>query len=34
MKVWNKGGGAVLEETWNAVVITTMWFDNLYFSDV
>jgi hypothetical protein len=34
MKDWNKGGGAVLEEIWDAVVITTVWFDNPYFSDV
>ncbi|OAX37673.1 FAD/NAD(P)-binding domain-containing protein [Rhizopogon vinicolor AM-OR11-026] len=34
MKDWNKGGGAVLEETWDAVVITTVWFDNPYFPEV
>jgi cation diffusion facilitator CzcD-associated flavoprotein CzcO len=33
LKDWNKGG-AVLEETWDAVVITTVWFDNPYFPDV
>ena len=31
---WNNGGGVVLEETWDAVVITTVWFDNPYFPDV
>jgi hypothetical protein len=31
MKDRNKGGGAVLEEIWDAVVITTVWFDNPYF---
>ena len=33
MKDWNKGGGTVLEETWDAVVITTV-CDNPYVSDV
>lgn len=33
MKDWNEGG-VVLEETWDAVVITTVWFDNPYFPDV
>jgi cation diffusion facilitator CzcD-associated flavoprotein CzcO len=33
LKDWNNGG-AVLEETWDAVVITTVWFDNPYFPDV
>lgn len=32
MKDWN--AGAVLEETWDAVVIATVWFDNPYFPDV
>jgi len=32
IKDWHKGGGAVLEETWGAVI--TVWFDNPYFSDV
>jgi|SRR5882757_942409 len=30
MKDSNKGDGTVLEETWDAVVITTMWFDAPY----
>jgi hypothetical protein len=34
IKDWNKGGGAVVEETWDAVVITIVWFDNPYVSDV
>ncbi|OAX35500.1 hypothetical protein K503DRAFT_785046 [Rhizopogon vinicolor AM-OR11-026] len=34
MKYWNKGGGTVLEETWDAVDITTMWFDNPFLSDI
>ncbi|KAG2356429.1 hypothetical protein BDR07DRAFT_1364216 [Suillus spraguei] len=33
MKDWNKGG-VVLEETWDAVVITTVWFDNPHFPNV
>jgi hypothetical protein len=33
MKDKNTGGGAVLEETWDAVVIT-VWLDNRYFSNV
>jgi hypothetical protein len=33
MKDWNKGG-VVYEETWDAVVITTIWFDNPHFPDV
>ncbi|KAG2123708.1 FAD/NAD(P)-binding domain-containing protein [Suillus cothurnatus] len=33
MKDWNKGG-VVLEETWDAVVITTVWFDNPHFPDI
>ncbi|KAJ8584866.1 hypothetical protein M405DRAFT_865866 [Rhizopogon salebrosus TDB-379] len=33
LKDWNNGG-AVLEETWDAVVITAVWFDNPYFPDV
>ncbi|KAG1879998.1 FAD/NAD(P)-binding domain-containing protein [Suillus subluteus] len=33
MKNWNKGG-AVSEETWDAVVITTVWFDNPHFPDI
>ncbi|KAJ8580635.1 hypothetical protein M405DRAFT_886035 [Rhizopogon salebrosus TDB-379] len=32
LKDWNTGG-AVLEETWEAVVITTVWFDNPCFPD-
>ncbi|KAG1741626.1 FAD/NAD(P)-binding domain-containing protein [Suillus lakei] len=33
MKDWNEGG-VMLEETWDAVIITTVWFDNPYFPDV
>ncbi|KAG0700320.1 FAD/NAD(P)-binding domain-containing protein [Suillus ampliporus] len=33
MKNWNEGG-VILEETWDAVVITTVWFDNPYFPDI
>ncbi|KAG1760310.1 FAD/NAD(P)-binding domain-containing protein [Suillus occidentalis] len=33
MKDWNEGG-VVFEETWDAVVITTVWFDNPHFPDV
>ncbi|KAG1842814.1 hypothetical protein C8R48DRAFT_737321 [Suillus tomentosus] len=33
MKDWNKGD-VVLEETWDAVVIATVWFDNPHFPDV
>jgi len=29
MKDWNKGDG-ILEETWDAAVITTVWFDAPY----
>ncbi|KAJ8588964.1 hypothetical protein M405DRAFT_862529 [Rhizopogon salebrosus TDB-379] len=33
LKDWNKGG-AVLEESLDAMDITTAWFDNPYFSDI